>query len=73
MWKKQKNGKGCRYPTYTLNALALLKEPQFRMDILSPDNAKVIMDEMHARLFVSTEEMVRAQEAEAVDGVRAAE
>lgn len=34
------------YPSFTINALDLLKQPQFRIDILSPENAKKIMDDM---------------------------
>lgn len=51
-WRKPEYIKFLIYPSYTLNALDLLKQPQFRTDILSPDNAKKIMDDMGAGLQI---------------------
>ena len=33
------------YPSYSLNALSLLKQPAFRKDIMSPHTAKIMADD----------------------------
>ncbi|KAK6525544.1 suppressor of hpr1 [Arthrobotrys megalospora] len=45
-WRQPEYVKFLIYPSFTLNALDLLRQPQFRQDILSPDTAKKIMDDM---------------------------
>ncbi|KAK6537713.1 suppressor of hpr1 [Orbilia ellipsospora] len=45
-WRQPEYVRFLIYPSFSLNALDLLRQPQFRLDILSPDTAKRIMDDM---------------------------
>jgi len=54
-WRQPEYVRFLIYPSFTLNALDLLKQPQFRVDILSPDNAKKIMDDMLASMQTKKE------------------
>ncbi|KAJ6257114.1 Mediator of RNA polymerase II transcription subunit [Drechslerella dactyloides] len=55
-WRQPEYVKFLVYPSFTLNALDLLKQPQFRQDILSPDTAKKIMDDMLASLHTRNDD-----------------
>ncbi|KAK6343219.1 suppressor of hpr1 [Orbilia blumenaviensis] len=45
-WRQPDYVKFLSYPSFTLNALDLLRQPKFRQDIMVADTANRIMDDM---------------------------